>query len=200
MTSVTGSSIVLVFKKQFCICSVALATVTLAYCPYLKASLSDMYAFPVNVEQKVHNACRVVQSWKSVKFSFDVHPQMIVQANKVKIILIGSNSVNKKIIGILWIILVTYLYEVLPHFHPSYDVIIEAPLSESSSYNFTVQNCGQVPIQYIPIFFGQSSSLFQLDSEILNIPPGKTKNLKLTYWAKRVLHVQFIVQTFLVIQ
>lgn len=96
VTSVIGSSIVLVFKKQFCFCSVALATVTLAYCPYLKASLSDLYAFPVNVEQKVHNACRVVQSWKSVKFSFDVHPQMIVQANKVKIILIGSNSANEK--------------------------------------------------------------------------------------------------------
>lgn len=83
----------------------------------------------------------------------------------------------------------TYLYEVLPNFYPTNEVVIEAPLSESATYNLNVQNYGNVPIQYIALFFGQNSGLFQLDSTTLIIPGGKSKALKLTYFAKKVLNV-----------
>ncbi|CAH1133976.1 unnamed protein product [Ceutorhynchus assimilis] len=154
---------------------VALATVLAAYCPYLADQLKDIYSSPKNVEQRVHNACRVVQSWKSLKLSFDCHPQTIVTANKIKIIFI-----------------VTYLYEVLPHFYPVNEVIIEAPLSESASYSLDIQNFGNVPIKYAATFFGEKSDLFQLDSHLLEIAGGKSRALKLTYMAKRVLHVSAI--------
>ncbi|KAL1496932.1 hypothetical protein ABEB36_007982 [Hypothenemus hampei] len=155
--------------------SVPLATITAVYCPYLKEFLNDVYACAKTVEQRIHNACRVVQAWKTLKLSLDIHPQTIVKSSKIKIIFI-----------------VTYLYEVLPHFYPNDEVVIEAPLSQSNSYNLHIQNCGDDSIQYNTIFFGENSYLFKVECGNITIPSHKTKSLTLTYYAKRNLNASAI--------
>ncbi|XP_050306666.1 cilia and flagella-associated protein 47-like isoform X2 [Anthonomus grandis grandis] len=162
--------------KSCSICfSVALGTLTLAYCPYLIDFLNDMYAFPKTLEQNMHNACRVTQAWKILKLSFEVHPQTLVDAKIIKIIFI-----------------VNYLYEVLPHFYPINEVSVEAPLSQSAVCSLAIQNCGEIPVSYSAFFYGEDESLFELESQSLNIPPKKSKNLNLTFFAKKVLKASII--------
>ncbi|XP_030746675.1 uncharacterized protein LOC115875385 isoform X2 [Sitophilus oryzae] len=150
-------------------------TLTAAYCPYVKSKLQDIYAVPKSEEHLIHNACRLVQTWRSLKFSIDVFPQSIVSGNEVKILLI-----------------VMYLYTVLPSYYPTSEVTIETPLSEHGKCTLDVQNCGNSPIQYKAAFFGNESNLFDLDNYEITIQNGKSKKLGLRYFARSVFQVSSI--------
>ncbi|XP_076271416.1 uncharacterized protein LOC143203166 [Rhynchophorus ferrugineus] len=155
--------------------SVLFITLTSAYCPYMRNKLNNVYPFPQNHEHLIHNACRLLQIWSSLNFSIDVFPQTIVAGNEVKILII-----------------VAYLYEVLPNCYPSTEINIDTPLSDSASCDITVQNCGNASIQYQAIFFENDFNLFELDTKVINILPGKNKKVKLKFFAKMVLPISSI--------
>ncbi|XP_060518444.1 cilia and flagella-associated protein 47-like [Cylas formicarius] len=150
-----------------------LATVTIAYCPYLADRLGDLYVAPKNEAELTHNACRVVQAWKSLNLSFDIHPSAIVKAYAVKILLI-----------------VTYLYDVLPSFHPEQTVTIEAPLSGRGFHDLQLRNCGDATVQYRAIFFGNGAGRFGVDNVEIQIVRRGRKRVRVTYAATEMLPVR----------
>lgn len=146
-----------------------LASVTAAYCPYAKEFLEDMYTHPMTPEEYFHNACRLVQTWQYLKLSYYISPHTIVCSNVIEMLL-----------------LISYLYDVLPSCSPQEVITIEAPLTQNREGFVSVQNCGTSPIVYHVLFFGNEDGLFTVAKQKLDVAPGKTKKLKVVYHAKKI--------------
>ncbi|CAH1183511.1 unnamed protein product [Phaedon cochleariae] len=159
--------------------SMVLATLLVAYCPYILNVLQDSYNdSDMNGDMDVllfHNACSVSGALRKLNLSFTMKISNIFEPTKIEIIM-----------------LLTYLYDVLPYFYPQESIEIKASLGETASNNITLKNCGNVPIAYSNSLFLNESEQFQIDSTLIVIPPMKEKVLKVSYTAKSFLKARAV--------
>ncbi|RZC34177.1 uncharacterized protein BDFB_008538, partial [Asbolus verrucosus] len=139
------------------------------YCPYIKHLIKTMYINPERPEETFHNACTLVKTWKLLRLSYDISPFAVQAGSMVEMLL-----------------LVTYLYNVLPSCYPQDTITIQAPLTQTNHAVIELQNLGQSTIVYQVVFFGNDNKLFRIAKDTISISPGKKKLIKITYHAKFV--------------
>nr|CAI5825410.1 unnamed protein product [Callosobruchus analis] len=147
-----------------------LATLVLAYCPYLADQFKYLYVKDANDGQLFHNACLICEAWKKLKLSIEVDTYHIFQPRPTEMIM-----------------LLTYLYCVLPNFYPKETITISALIAESAVYSLRLTNLGDAPIAYTPLLFLNDLEEFEIDGKVVVIPPRQKKHLKLVYRAKHML-------------
>ncbi|GJQ85091.1 hypothetical protein Trydic_g15778 [Trypoxylus dichotomus] len=142
------------------------AAVTIAYCPYLASHFENMCRTPLQPEEILHNNITVIQSWHMLNFSIKVTVEDIAIPNPLKTLM-----------------LMTYLYQMLPNMHPSETLLFTADLSQHSQKTLVVKNVNRFPIAYKTILYGKDSECFKVD-EFYVIPPKKKCRIVIDYWAK----------------
>nr|CAH7741743.1 unnamed protein product [Callosobruchus chinensis] len=152
-----------------------LATLVLAYCPYLADQFKYLYVKDANDGQLFHNACLICEAWKKLKLSIEVDTYHIFQPRPTEMIM-----------------LLTYLYCVLPTFYPKDTITISALIAECAVYSLRLTNLGDVAIAYAPILFLNDLEQFEINSKVIVIPPRQKKYLKLVYRAKHMLKCRSI--------
>ncbi|GLG97044.1 Uncharacterized protein GBIM_03882, partial [Gryllus bimaculatus] len=93
--------------------AVVLAYVTLDACPYVLDFMPDIFPQPANLEQAQHNAARAVAVWTKLRLGFTVCVRDLVRPLAVKMVL-----------------LVAFLYNVLPVMSARASMRLTAPLSD----------------------------------------------------------------------
>lgn len=146
--------------------NLALLAIIISYCPYTLPQMKDVYPSPSHISQSLHNAFilrKVIDSLHlSVRFkNFCEKDQEFQQ-----------------------ILLLTYLYSVLPSFYPAEDLQIHAKLGETGCCQIKVGNSDVVPIGYVASFFGNELDEFAISEDSIVLIPKQTKELKVTYSAK----------------
>ncbi|KAK9870423.1 hypothetical protein WA026_007993 [Henosepilachna vigintioctopunctata] len=149
--------------------SLVFACVTAAYCPYLTHKLTNMYVPPLTSEEYHHNACVVIMAWNSLKLSFLVEPNDIVNPNDVNMFL-----------------LTLYLYEILPSFYPRESLTLKAKLTQESRAHISLTNRSRHQILYAVIFFNNESESFTSETDVFKLPTGKTGLFEIKYQAKKI--------------
>ncbi|VEN49262.1 unnamed protein product, partial [Callosobruchus maculatus] len=147
-----------------------LATLILAYCPYLADQFRYLYVEDANDGQLFHNACLICEAWKKLKLSVEVDTYHIFQPRPIEMIM-----------------LLTYLYCVLPTFYPKDTITISALIAESAIYSLRLTNLGDAAIAYTPLLFLNDMEEFEIDSKVIVIPPRQKKHVKLVYKAKHMI-------------
>ncbi|CAH0557850.1 unnamed protein product [Brassicogethes aeneus] len=148
---------------------IVLAVILMTYCPYMKYTLVNIIIEGNSEETRINNACVVVQVFEALKLSIDVDPLAIVYPNPCEMVIIAS-----------------YLYDVLPYFHPNEQIEIEGVVGGTGSKELLIQNPGDVPICYRGIFIPEST-LFEVQPAELVIPPKKTKSINIIFKSTNVL-------------
>lgn len=146
-----------------------LGAVTANYCPYVKDIIKTMYIDPSTPEEYFHNACTLVKTWKTLNFSYEVSPFAFKSSTLIETIL-----------------LVLYLYSVLPGYLPIDTITIEASLTETSKTFIDLANLENETACYTSIFFGNETNFFEVVSERFVLKPKKTKVIEIRYFAKFV--------------
>ena len=146
-----------------------LAAVTAAYCPYLIENFKDLFVTSVSQEERLLNAAKIVHCWHLLNFSFEVVPSDIVEANSIQMLL-----------------LVMYLYEILPSMYPGEEIIFKAGLSQVTSNNVVLKNENSFDLSYSLIFFGNTDGCFSVDTTAIVLDPGQQSNFQIKFQAKHI--------------
>ncbi|KAK4880249.1 hypothetical protein RN001_008395 [Aquatica leii] len=146
---------------------VVLIAVTLEYCSYLAPYLKDIYMDPSCSEQSFHNASKVIQSWNVIGLSFGITPTQINNPNCLHMLM-----------------LVNYLYQVLPSFNANNKLMFKTNLSETCSKQILIENISQYAVAYKIIILGNKRKLFSVVNEEFVIQPLKKYKLFITFHAK----------------
>lgn len=140
--------------------------VILTYCPYTENHFRDVYTLPNNISQYIHNFTLLENTMNTLKLSYRF--QRFVE--------------NKEVIEN--VILLTYLYSILPSFYPSDTITIEANIGDKSCHKIGILNtCGSV-VSYYAKFFENKLEQFVIDFKTIVLPPKQKKDLVITYTAK----------------
>lgn len=147
-----------------------LATLMVAYCPYMLKCFDNFFPLPQNEEDLFHNGCIIYEIWKRLSFSYELRP-----------IRINKPSVTEMDI------LISYLYDVLPNFYPTETITFNTALGNVSINKLVLRNNGNAVIAYTPLFFLNDTKAFSVNVEVVTIPPKGTSNLQVSYKAKSIL-------------
>ncbi|KAF5306404.1 hypothetical protein FQA39_LY08913 [Lamprigera yunnana] len=146
---------------------IVLIAVTLQYCSYLKSYFSDVYLQPTNTDQTFHNASKLIQSWNVINLSFKITPFQILNANCVQML-----------------ILVNYLFQVLPTFCANNVVTIQAGIGTVATKEFEVQNQSSSVISYKVILLGNKRERFSVPNRTIYLSPSHKYKLIVSFYAK----------------
>ncbi|GJQ85090.1 hypothetical protein Trydic_g15777 [Trypoxylus dichotomus] len=144
------------------------AAVMISYCPYLSAHFEDMCQEPLLPEEILHNNIRVIQSWRILGFSLKVTAGDIAEPNSLKTLMI-----------------MTYLYQMLPDMYPLETLSFSAGLSQHSQETLVLRNVNAFPIAYKAVLYGADSERFEV-KEFHVISPRSDYKVVVDYWAKFV--------------
>lgn len=146
-----------------------LGAVTAHYCPYIRDLIKTMYSDPGTSEEYFHNICTLIKAWKILNFSYELSPFAFKSSTLIEMVL-----------------LVLYLYTVLPNCLPINTITIQAPLTQTNATFIDLANSSNEIVSYTPIFFGNENEFFKIDLNHLVLPPKSTKTIEIKYFAKFV--------------
>lgn len=145
----------------------ALIAVTLSYCNYLAPFFSDVYLAPTCDEQALHNASKLLESWCEIKLSYSIVPRRITFPNCIEMLM-----------------LVNYLFDVLPSYSAHNVLNFKTGLSTTCSKEILVENASEAFVGYTVILLGNNRGLFQIKDDGIDLVPFGKKKLSITFFAK----------------
>ncbi|KAF2878752.1 hypothetical protein ILUMI_27427 [Ignelater luminosus] len=146
-----------------------LIVITCVYCPYLIPYLMDIYLNPTCAEQAFHNISKLLKSWNMIKLSFILNPKDIINPNALQMLM-----------------LVNYLYEILPSFSAESTLYFKTGLSTTCSESIVVENSSDFPVTYNIIFIGNDSEFFSVPNTVVNIKPHQKTKIHVKFEAKKI--------------
>ncbi|XP_054287895.1 cilia- and flagella-associated protein 47-like [Macrosteles quadrilineatus] len=124
-----------------------LTTITAAYCPYLtELYFHNMCIHPSTTSQAYHNTTCLCMAWGRIRLGFSITPRDFVHSNSIKMLL-----------------LVTYLYKILPSYKPEATINFRGILNAGESHIVTLENDEEASVTY-HVEIVQRSSNFILDN------------------------------------
>lgn len=147
----------------------ALIAVTASHCPYLKDHLTDIYLKPQYTEQAYHNATKLLESWHLLNLSFVVTPTQIIKPHPLQMLM-----------------LVNYLYNVLPYYVPNNSLDFASGLSTSCLKEIDLENQSDSTVAYKIILLNNERNLFTVSKEHLTINKREKTKLEVTFHARKV--------------
>ncbi|XP_076397543.1 cilia and flagella-associated protein 47 isoform X3 [Megachile rotundata] len=152
--------------------SLVLITVTAAYCPFLvEECFNSIYISPRNLEEVIHNAICIVNTWRKIRLGFIISPLEIAYPNCVKLLM-----------------LVTYLYKTLPTYIPKAKIRFSCPLSEIATRQINFTNSTPHNVGFLVVLFGNSNKFFMTatSSPVIRLNAHETTVIKLQFHAKKI--------------
>lgn len=148
--------------------SIIFAVLIAAYCPYMINEVSKIIHIAPSLETCIHNACVVTSAFRKLKFSLSYDPLYIVYPNIMEMLM-----------------LVTYLFDVLPSMYPTETVDMTCALAESSERDVNLKNTSDFPICYVGVLLPQST-LFSVEPQVVVVPPNSKRRIKIVYNAQKI--------------
>ncbi|XP_031343522.1 uncharacterized protein LOC116171024 isoform X5 [Photinus pyralis] len=145
----------------------ALIAVTISYCHYLTPFFSDIYLAPTSEEQALHNASKLLESWNEINLSYSILPRQITLPNCIEMLM-----------------LVNYLFEVLPSYSAHNVLYFKTGLSTTCSKEIEVENASEALVGYAVILLGNNRDLFQINEHEIELAPFGKAKLRITFSAK----------------
>ncbi|KAK5646649.1 hypothetical protein RI129_005113 [Pyrocoelia pectoralis] len=145
----------------------ALIAVTMSYCHYLVPLFSDIYITPTCEDHAFHNASRLLESWSIIKLSYTLLPMRITCPNCIQMLM-----------------LVNYLFDVLPSFSAHNILYFKTGLSTTCSKYIEVENSSSTIVCYKVIVLGNVRGLFEIAEDEIELAPSEKKKLKITFSAR----------------
>ncbi|XP_043513633.1 cilia- and flagella-associated protein 47-like [Frieseomelitta varia] len=152
--------------------SLVLIAVTAAYCPFLiDEYLSKLYIRPRSYEEALHNAVCVTNAWRKIRLGFVISPLEIVYPNCVKMLM-----------------LVGYLFDILPTYTPKGKIKFNCPLSETVTRQLNFTNPTVHNVGFLILFFGNNNGFFALPSSqmIINLSGRENSTIKIQFHARKI--------------
>ncbi|KAF3425951.1 hypothetical protein E2986_11971 [Frieseomelitta varia] len=161
--------------------SLVLIAVTAAYCPFLiDEYLSKLYIRPRSYEERnrhrtvvkaLHNAVCVTNAWRKIRLGFVISPLEIVYPNCVKMLM-----------------LVGYLFDILPTYTPKGKIKFNCPLSETVTRQLNFTNPTVHNVGFLILFFGNNNGFFALPSSqmIINLSGRENSTIKIQFHARKI--------------
>ncbi|XP_028128124.2 cilia- and flagella-associated protein 47-like [Diabrotica virgifera virgifera] len=152
--------------------SLPLITLLATYCPYLEDLFKEIYFEPFTDHgQLLHNACLVSEAWNKLELSYTISTNNIVSPTNSEML-----------------ILLMYLYTVLPGFYPTDQLTINSNLGESSSVHVVLKNPGNTAISFKANLFLNDNGSFRINANTVVIEPQKEKTVQIFYTAKQIIN------------
>ncbi|XP_060830391.1 cilia and flagella-associated protein 47-like [Bombus pascuorum] len=152
--------------------SLVLIAVTAAYCPFLiEQDLSGIYIRPRSYEEALHNAICVTNAWKKIRLGFVISPLEIIYPNCVKMLM-----------------LVRYLFNILPTYTPRAKIKFNCPLTETVTRQLNFTNPTVHSVGFLLLFFDNDNEFFTIVSSqpIINLNSHGTAVIKIQFHAKKI--------------
>ncbi|KAF5298427.1 hypothetical protein FQR65_LT01205 [Abscondita terminalis] len=146
---------------------VVFIAVTLQYCSYLEPHCRDIFYAPSCYEQKFHNALKIIQAWNMIGLSYYVTPTQIIKPNCLNMVM-----------------LVNYLYQVLPTFCANNELVFKSGLSTKCSKQILIQNISENTIGYNVIILENERKVFFVKNNKFEISKSKEIILPICFYAK----------------
>lgn len=153
---------------------ISFMAIIIAYCPYTLKSFQDIYHSPNHISQKLHNSFVIIKVLESLSLSY-----------KFKDFVDFRSEIEQ-------IMVLTYLYGILPSFYPSEILEIKANIGETGCYKISLKNTSTFAIGYNLAFFGNDRGEFDIDQKTVVMAPKQSKDIMITYSAKDVVKSKVI--------
>lgn len=148
--------------------TIAIMSIVITYCPYTLKCFKDIVPVPDQIFQNIYNSLILKNVLEKLKLSYRFR-----------------NFVDSRS-DIEQIILLTYLFSVLPSFYPEEVLNIKANIGETGLYQISLRNVNITTVSYAAIFFGNELEEFDIDQKTITLGSKQSKIFKITYSAKDV--------------
>lgn len=153
-----------------------LITLIISYCPYTQKNFKEVYFDVTDKAKRFSNLCTVIRVWKKLNFSFNLRSIYTFDYSDLEILM-----------------LLTYLYEVLPDLYPSETITIMSNVGEKTTHNLLLKNPSPVPIAYTVIIFGNERQEFQIEKNVITIHAKSQAICKIIYTAKTIVKTSAVI-------
>ncbi|XP_011873042.1 PREDICTED: uncharacterized protein LOC105564890 [Vollenhovia emeryi] len=152
--------------------SLVLIAVTAAYCPFLiDECFSNLYIYPRNKHEMLHNAICLVTAWRKIRLGFIITPMQLVNPNQVQILM-----------------LVVHLFQVLPTYVPRAKIKFSCPLSQTVTKQISVSNPSDNIVTYFLLLVNDVNRFFTIlkPASVLRLNAHGSGQIQIQFHAKKI--------------